>query len=1518
MLALEEKSRAVVIIKPDLLLKASENEVLEKGKEQMTTGKTLADDICAKFEEEYLEVKARKQVFMAKEQVEAFFDYMSPTDLQATVDSFGRGLCEVVVLEHLDDDIIDRAPKLVQELQAQYTGESNVSAMFCSSTPWECMYYLEFFFPHLASLPLERTLAIIKPDGIAAGTRKKITLEEDAEAKAAAAGLLVVSKQKVTVTAEQAKIVCTGCDDPKGSEGVLTSQPGGIAMILEGPGAINRWQLICGPPNSGTARDVAPSTLRACWGTDGTSNAVHASGNMASSEKEIKAFFPDGSMSMQRALCIIKPDAMDRLLQLRGDLQAAGFTILKEKEARLTEERAAEFYGKHKDEPYFTALVKEAASGPCVVMVLCRLEAVQTLQQLMGPASVKDAKRLRPMSLRARYGRDGQRNSVHGSDSIKASAYEVRFFFPEMGADPVPGDEEVRDFLFRKSAVASMELKNLSEADAAIPGYDPDPTLQQLLSQGLIALCAVQPRGKGLAAVKWLSRWLAENNPNKKAGAASAGSLPFEPPNRTTTYVQHGVNRDGLAFSVEPPQPAAKKTIIDVDVSEETQDTRASLADLTTPPHVVFVVGAEGSGSTAACTKLREEFNFVHLNMKDLYREEVSSGTYLGTEVMKHETTGTLHSDDGLKVTISLLKKAMLKHSDTNRFLMDGFPANLKEAKAFEQQVSSVSFIMQFDAAAETLKTRVEAEGGAFDENKCKDDQANVAQILSYYGRIGKVRKVNAEKKADEVYGEAKRYLSCRFVYLLGAPGAPVDQIAAKMESKYGYSAISLSAVLARYVQSGAEDAAKVKQALSKGKPVDASIVCPLIVSEVFRDMALGVQNFVLTDFPQTAKQAQFLEYRVPSIVKPMLLDFSRADAEDLAASGSGDALEIEMRTAEFFGAECQGMMQTQLSSMVKVPCSLAGVARATGAGRAEKIIDCTWSAVCPKVMPGLTIVLGPPCSGTDVLANLLAGLTPNTQAVDCNLLLDRELERKTEAGSTMHNMLARGQVVPLSMTLELLKDVVNITCSDSLVIENCPMYVDQIEYITQEFRIDRVFYIDGSTKAIDEWQKAFTKDGGPKESKLFEERVERLQPIVSHFARLGKLERIEVNTTPKETKLAEEVKKATMPQFAIVSGPSTPTTKNLASSLATKYGVGPSVTTDFLVTWAKAKLERTVDPADPKEFFSALKKYADATNFSLLVLERYPFKSEDAAEFVGMFGDPKVIMYVETDEDTLYEEFQAASEGQENLPEEDVKRAELQEMTKSYRGAFDEVATRCPSAALPVVKWDKETSNVEALVVQLCEKLRPRSYVIVAPSGLCDFGNAAAEKICTAKGDPAALPVKYSVVNSSELVKPARRSADLEDRLAKAAFAAEASDSLPVNLMVDLLKDSFATSANPMGTFLVTNYPTPCATAPYGTTIRDQFHLLEEASNVMGIFFVKMSDDAFTKLISPVPEDLSAYQALELQLSMHVNKEGKGQFDSHRVCEYVVESGDNVDDVLAKVAEEFQSFREKAEQAPK
>merc|ERR1719181_1047691 len=105
-----------------------------------------------------------------------------------------------------------------------------------------------------------------------------------------------------------------------------------------------------------------------------------------------------------------------------------------------------------------------------------------------------------------------------------------------------------------------------------------------------------------------------------------------------------------------------------------------------------------------------------------------------------------------------------------------------------------------------------------------------------------------------------------------------------------------------------------------------------------------------------------------------------------------------------------------------------------------------------------------------------------------------------------------------------------NLTSSDNVVLLNCPLYVDQIEYISQDFRIERAFYISGNENAVTSWRESFCAQGGGDSNtrnKLFSEHIERLQPIVVHFSRLGKLEQFDVIDTPKPAMLQHMIGRA-------------------------------------------------------------------------------------------------------------------------------------------------------------------------------------------------------------------------------------------------------------------------------------------------------------------------------------------------------------------------------------------------------
>mmetsp|Transcript_8490 Transcript_8490/g.20114 ORF Transcript_8490/g.20114 Transcript_8490/m.20114 type:complete len:1467 (+) Transcript_8490:60-4460(+) len=1463
MLALEEKTRIVVLLMPQLILEDK------------------AEELIGKFEEAYLEVKARKEVYLAGE-AESYFHYMEPKARTAAVKSASRGLSQVLVLEHLDGDVVERSLAMKEGLEETY----GKGSFYMSLDKWECQRDIEFFFPHLDALPVERTIAVIKPDALQQGEKGGKTVEQVLEDEAAQLGLFVVGKTQLVPDDALAKIICQefeGTGDHANAIAVVTQEPGCLALCFEGKGAVGKMQLICGPSHSGAARERAPTTIRALWGTDGTSNAMHASSSMDLADKEIKAFFPDGALKLERTLCIVKPDAVASLVEIKTELQAAGFTVLKEKQTTLTEERAKEFFRTMKDEPNFAAVVKEACSGPCCAMVLCRLEAVTVLKQLMGDASVQEARKTRPGSLRARFGRDGQRNAVHGSDSLKDAVQEIRFFFPDMGVDPLPDDNEVKDFVFRKSARASMDPQTLS--DAQTTDFEVDPTLQQLLSNGLISLCKVKPQGLG--AVKWLANWLSENNPNNEAQKA------FNPPARTNQYVEYGRNIDGMPFVVEAPAPPAPSKPV-VAVTEEELKKEPGESDLKTPPFVVFVAGGPGCGKGTQCTRLKDEFNLVHLSTGDLMRAEVKAGSYLGSEIEKHMSEGTLVPDD---VVLALLKKAMIKNQDTNRFLLDGFPRAVEQAQRFEREIAEVSFMLYLEASHETMMSRIQGRAasnpGRVDDNdetvrkRLEVFDSQTLPLCKYYGPIGKLRKANAEKSPDEVFAECKRYFSCRFLYLLGPPGAPVEPMAEKLEKQYGYSAINLTTLLKSYADSNEADAPAVKKAMLAGKPVEASIACPLILSEIYRDMALGVQNFVLSDFPQSLKQAQFLQYRISCITRTLVLDFSRADAADLsAAMSSTDTLELELRSNSYFGPETSEML-TALKAE-RIPCSLSEMT--------SGVVNATWKKLSEKVLPSLTVVLGLPGSGTDVLANLLAASSPSFEAVDCNELLDKELERRTEMGLAMHNMLAKGQVVPLSMTLELLKGVANLTCSECLIIQNCPQYVDQIELIEKEFKINKVYYIHGSEAAEKSWAEEFAKDDSASASKRFSDLQSRLPPIVAHFSKLGLLEKFEVSETPGQPKLQQLINKSRMPQFAVVSSLSPVLGAKKAQELCDAYGGSPIT--------AKSLVEFT-GSGDSSDEVTMLKAFAQGRPEPFLVLQDCPTVDSQAHAFLEAFGAPRAVVYLECDDEFLDEEYRGLHEDEEIDGEQLAeKMAQQRAMMEGTMKVFKEL---CPGSYLEIDKKTRESPEDVSAMIQ--QKLLPTVYIILAPGGEADFGNRVAESICTmstAGGMEDGLPAKYTILDAMEICKGGGHSPAVEDAIAKAAFTADSPDNLPVKVWAEIWKEAFLKSADPMGTFLVTNFPT--ASSVRSNAVRDQLAVIESVAALAGILHVKLGAAAFASFCSTDDAILEAYSTFDAQ----VHDQTLAQFGPGQLMECLLNEATDGATAAQKVATQFFSFQAK------
>ena len=134
--------------------------------------------------------------------------------------------------------------------------------------------------------------------------------------------------------------------------------------------------------------------------------------------------------NIEQTLSIIKPDAVERNLEgeIKETFKSNGFQILKEKKIQIEKSEAEKFYKVHETKPFYSDLCDYLSSGPIVVMILQKENAVKGNRQLMGATNPKDAE---DGTIRKKYGISIDKNSVHGSDSVENAKIEINFFFKD-------------------------------------------------------------------------------------------------------------------------------------------------------------------------------------------------------------------------------------------------------------------------------------------------------------------------------------------------------------------------------------------------------------------------------------------------------------------------------------------------------------------------------------------------------------------------------------------------------------------------------------------------------------------------------------------------------------------------------------------------------------------------------------------------------------------------------------------------------------------------------------------------------------------------------------------------------------------------------------------------------------------------------------------------------------------------------------------------------------------------------
>jgi nucleoside-diphosphate kinase len=136
------------------------------------------------------------------------------------------------------------------------------------------------------------------------------------------------------------------------------------------------------------------------------------------------------SNTIERTLAIIKPDAVRARYtgKIIDRIELEGYTIVDLKKVTLDREQVEKFYSAHKSKTFFNGLVDFMVSGPIVVMILEKINALADWRDLIGTTDPQKAK---DGTLRKQFGTDIRHNALHGSANHAAGNKEIKFFFAD-------------------------------------------------------------------------------------------------------------------------------------------------------------------------------------------------------------------------------------------------------------------------------------------------------------------------------------------------------------------------------------------------------------------------------------------------------------------------------------------------------------------------------------------------------------------------------------------------------------------------------------------------------------------------------------------------------------------------------------------------------------------------------------------------------------------------------------------------------------------------------------------------------------------------------------------------------------------------------------------------------------------------------------------------------------------------------------------------------------------------------
>ena len=178
----------------------------------------------------------------------------------------------------------------------------------------------------------------------------------------------------------------------------------------------------------------------------------------------------------------------------------------------------------------------------------------------------------------------------------------------------------------------------------------------------------------------------------------------------------------------------------------------------------IVIFGPPGAGKGTQSNLVVKKFNLFQLSTGELLRKEIKDNTELGNRISSIINSGNLVSDE---IVGGIIEKYISNKTYNNRFIFDGYPRNLNQAKNLDNQLKKygqkIDIALKLTVSLESIKKRIlerknlEKRADDNEEIAIKRYMAyenNIKPVIDFYKQTNLLKVVNGESSISEISDE--------------------------------------------------------------------------------------------------------------------------------------------------------------------------------------------------------------------------------------------------------------------------------------------------------------------------------------------------------------------------------------------------------------------------------------------------------------------------------------------------------------------------------------------------------------------------------------------------------------------------------------------------------------------------------------------------------------------------------------------------------------------------------------------